>query len=168
MKIACSLIALAAAFALPASAIAQDARCVSREESRAVVANLMPTLIASTARKCAPQLGAGSFLAANGELLGHSLTPHAEAAWPGARAALERLGGDLLPDNPALIDLGRIALAERIAGKLDADTCRLVDTLTQELAPLPPENFANVFALFLEAGMNTDQNAAFKVCRASA
>ncbi len=168
MKIAAPLVALAAAIALPTAAIAQKAQCVSREESRAVVANLMPTLIASTARKCASQLGADSYLAANGERLGRSLTPHAEAAWPEARATIARLGGNILPDNPALVDLGRIALAEGIAGRLDASTCGLVDTLTRELAPLPPENFANVFALFLEAGLNEEPNATLKVCPAGA
>ncbi len=152
------------ALTMPVTAIAQDARCISRDESRAVVANLMPELIANSGRHCAAQIGDQTFLARNADELGRSLSPHAKSAWPAARAALERLGGNPLPDNAALLDLGRNALATGIVGNLDADSCGMVNTLVEQIAPLPAENFANVFALFLEAGMNADENAALRVC----
>lgn len=155
-----------AAFALPAAAVAQEARCVSRAESRAVVANLMPALLTSAAQRCGPQLGGASYLAANAPRLAQRLAPHGERSWPLARAAIEKLGGNPLPDNPALIELGRQALATGITGKLDAKACGAVDGLAEQLAPLPPENFANVFALFLEMGVNADRKSAIKVCPA--
>lgn len=157
-----------AALAIPASAVAQEARCVSRAESRAVVANLMPALLTSAARHCGPQLGARSYLAANAPRLAQRLAAHGEASWPVAQRAIETIGGNPLPDNPALLELGRQALATGITGKMDANACIAVDALAEQLAPLPAENFANVFALFLEMGVNADKKAAIKVCPAPA
>lgn len=155
-----------AAFCMPATAIAQQAKCVSRAESRAVVANLMPALLTSAAQHCGPQLSGASYLANNAPRLAQRLAPHGEAAWPAARTAIEKLGGNPLPDNPALIELGRQALATGIAGKMDAKACMGIDALAEQLAPLPPANFANVFALFLEMGVNADRKSAIKVCPA--
>lgn len=152
------------AMSLPAAAIAQDAKCVSRAESRAVVANLMPALLTSAAQRCAP-LGS-RYLAANAPSLTQRLAAHGEASWPVARRAIEKIGGNPLPDNPTLIELGRQALATGITGKMDANACTAIDQLAEQLAPLPPENFANVFALFLEMGVNADKKAAIKVCPA--
>lgn len=154
------------AFTLPAAAVAQEARCVSRAESRAVVANLMPALLTSAAERCGPQLGARSYLAANAPRLAQRMAAHGEASWPVARRAIQIIGGYDLPNNPALIELGRQALATGIAGRMDAQACIAVDALAEQLAPLPPENFANVFALFLEMGVNADKKAAIKVCPA--
>ena len=154
-----------AALSLPATAIAQDAKCVSRAESRAVVANLMPALLTNAAQHCSP-LVRSSYLATNAPRLAQRLAAHGQASWPVARRAVEKLGGNPLPDNPALLELGRQALATGITGKMDAQACTAVDALAEQLAPLPPENFANVFALFLEMGVNADKKAAIKVCPA--
>lgn len=47
---------------------------------------------------------------------------------------------------------------------MDNNTCGVVDQLLVELAPFPAEVLANVFALFLEAGMNNDPNSALQAC----
>ena len=153
-----------AALALPAAAVGQEAKCVSRAESRAVVANLMPALLTSAAQRCGPQLGARSYLAANAPRLAQRMTAHGNASWPVAQRAIEIIGGNALPDNPALIEFGRQALATGIAAKMDAQACTAIDALAEQIAPLPPENFANVLALFLEMGVNADRKAAIKVC----
>lgn len=158
-----ALAALACA-SLPVAAVAQDKRCISRAESQAVVAHLMPSLIASTQKRCAPQIGNGSYLAAQGSALTSRMTPLSRATWPEARRALERQSGTPLPDNEALLNFGRQAIAEGIANGMDANACRMVDTLMEQLAPLPPRNLANVFALFLEAGVNNSKDAPFRVC----
>lgn len=165
MKIVSTILATAACIALPASAVAQDGKCVSRAESQAVVAHLMPTLLESAGKNCAPKLGNSSYIAANGAALSAKLTPLSKKAWPATKAALERQSGDALPDNEMLLDLGRVAIAEGITGKLDADSCGMVDQLMRQLAPLPPENLAKVFALFLETGLNESKNSPIKVCQ---
>ncbi|TCD02263.1 hypothetical protein EYB45_09805 [Erythrobacteraceae bacterium CFH 75059] len=153
-----------ATLAMPAAAAAQQQRCVTRAESQAVVAHLMPDLLRSVQSRCGPLLGESSFLRDNAGSLAERMTPLSRSSWPAARAALERQSGSALPDNPAILDLGRQALAGGVANSLDADSCRLTDQLLTHLAPLPPENLANVFALFLEAGANTNRQAPLRVC----
>lgn len=157
-------IAAIAAFATPAAAIAQQASCVSRAESQAVTANLLPPLLLSAATRCAPRLGSGSYLAANADRLAQRLTPLADRSLPVTVCAFERIGKNPLPDNPALLELGRNVIANGITKDLDVKSCDVIDRLTRELAPLPPENFANVFALFLEAGINGNAKPPLKVC----
>lgn len=160
-------IAAVSCASLPAAAVAQEKRCISRAESRAVVAHLMPNLLLSAQKRCAPQLGAGSYLAGNASRLAERLRPLSQQNWPAARTALERQSGTALPANEALLDFGRQAIAEGVANGMDANACRLTDDLLQQLAPLPPQNFANVFALFLEAGLNNSKDAPLRVCEAS-
>ena len=158
-------IALAAAAALPATAVAQQADCVSRAEARAVTANLMPDLLQSAGERCGRVLGGSSFLAQNDDRLAAKLQPTADASWATARGALERLGGNPLPDNEALVDMGRKLLANGITKDLDREACGFVNDLTRELAPLPPRNFVNIFSLFLEAGINGNDESPIKVCK---
>ncbi len=160
MKIAATLFAGAACFAMPMSAIAQDTKCVSRAESQAVVAHLMPTLLESVGKNCAPKLNGTSYLTNAGRALPQKFTALSRQSWPTTKIALERQGGTKLPDNEALLDLGRVAIAEGIATKMDAKACGVVDQLAEQLAPLPPQNFANVFALFLETGLNESEGFA--------
>ncbi|MGB3710829.1 MAG: hypothetical protein WA985_03990 [Erythrobacter sp.] len=167
MKIASLALSLAA-LALPSAAIAQEARCIPREEGRAVVATLLPDLIASTAARCGPSLERGAYLPARSAQLAARLQPQARAAWPEAKGTFEVILGGSLPDNPALLEFGRKTLAEGMVQQLDTKTCSMVDRLVQEIAPLPPENFANVFALFLEVGLEEAQDTPFRICEASA
>jgi len=165
MKLSCLALGLAA-FALPASATAQSAQCIPQAQSRAVVANLLPEMIRSTATACGPQLPRDSYLRANANALASSLTPLAEDSWPEARGGFEAIIGSELPDSPELIAFGRKAIADGVAQELDGDACSTVDRLVAEIAPLPPENFANVFALFLELGANNSEDSPLTICPA--
>lgn len=158
-------VAALAVGAMPASAVAQE-RCITRAENRAVVSHLMPNLIDSVSVKCARSLGGGSFLAQNGDMLASDLEPLSRQSWPAAKTALERQSGNPLPDNEAILDFGRKAIADGVANGMNAESCNVVDQLMEQLAPLPPENMANVFALFLEAGLNSNEDSQLKVCEA--
>lgn len=157
-------VAAVACASLPASAIAQEQRCVSRAESQAVVAHLMPSLLTSVGNRCTSKLGSRSFLATQAGPLADRMTPLSHRSWPAAKAALERQGGNTLPDNVAILDFGRTAIADGIANGMDRDACEVVDQMLEQLAPLPPENLANVFSLFLESGINNDPKSALRVC----
>ena len=146
----------------PSLAHAQD-RCISRADSQAVVAYLMPDLVDRAAKRCAPLLGQ-SYLGDRGGALAERMSPLSRAAWPDARRALERQSGTSLPDGGILVDIGRAAIADGITQELDRESCEVLDQMLIHLEPLPPENLANVFALFLEAGMNNDPDAALRVC----
>ena len=165
MKLATIALSLAA-FALPGAAIAQEARCIPQNESRAVVANLLPDIIQSASTRCATHLDRGSYLGSRSADLVNDLRPLATRSWPQAKGTLEYMIGSALPDNPAILELGRRAIAEGITRNLDATNCSVVDRLVGEIAPLPPENFANVFALFLELGLNSAKDSALRICPA--
>ena len=150
--------------ALPSTAIAQERSCISRAESQAVVAHLMPNLVDSVSKRCDALLADQMFTARDAARLSERLAPLAQRSWPAARSALERQSGSPLPASEAILKFGRIAIADGVADGMDSDTCRIVDQLLVELAPLPAGNFANVFALFLEAGMNSDPDSALRVC----
>lgn len=166
MKIATLALSLAA-LALPSAAIAQQARCIPQDESRAVVAYLLPDIIDSAAMRCATQLRGSTYLGSQSGRLVADLRPLATQSWPQAKVALEdHVIGSELPDNPAILEMGRKAIADGVTGQLDPQACSTVDRLVAEIAPLPPENFANVFALFLELGLNSDKDGQLKICPA--
>ena len=156
--LACSLAA--------APVVAQQRTCISAAENEAVIGNLLPSILAAAADRCVERIGPGAYLASAGQRLAAGLQGHADASWPVAKQALERVGGNALPDNEALLGAGRALIAGGIANGMDADACRTVSRLTEKLAPLPPENFAGVFALFLELGISENAEVPFKVCRA--
>lgn len=166
MKIRACLLAIAA-IAVPSSAIAQEQRCIAREDSQAVVANLLPSLLNSAANKCGPQVQ-NSYLASNAGALSQRLTPLSERSWPQARTTLEYVMNTEFPENAEILQFGRQALADGITKDLDRSACEAVDRLTEQLAPLPPENFANIFALFLEMGLNGNKESDLKICSAPA
>ena len=154
------------AVALPGSAIAQDGRCITRAESRAVVAHLMPSLIEAVSKKCASQLPRGAYLTSRSAQLSDRFAAQSREAWPAAKRALERQSGSRLPDNETLLQFGRVAIADGVAKDLDAGACSVTNDLLEQLAPLPPRNMANVFALFMETGLNNAKNSPLKVCKA--
>ena len=167
MKRFATFLAGISAAALPVSAIAQDQKCVSRAESQAVVAHLMPTLLTSLEKNCARKIGRDTYLSRNVERLTANAQSASQRAWPTTRAVFERQGGEKLPDNETLLDLGRMVIAQGITGGLEAEECGTVNALIEQLAPLPPRNFANVFALFLEVGMNETKDSPIRVCKAA-
>ena len=158
--------ALLAAATLSAGPAAQAADCVSRTESQAVTAYLMPDIVRQVGAVCAPALGPDAFLTREADGLAQTLSPLAERRWPIAKRALERHLGTALPDRGIVLDLGRAALVEGIVRDLDGPTCATLDRLVVELAPLPPENLANIAALALEVGLDSDPTAAVRVCPA--
>ncbi|MGB7406665.1 MAG: hypothetical protein WA906_13330 [Pacificimonas sp.] len=165
-----TLIMAATVAALPGAAVAQSEAagrsCVSPEESRAVVANLLPDILKQSAISCRAQIGEDNWLTRDGASFAMDLEPLADRAWPDAKRALERIAGNPLPDDPAMLAIGRSVIAAGIATNLDAGACDTVSRLTAELAPLPPANFAGVFALFLELGIAENADVPFRVCRA--
>ena len=155
--------ALLAAASVPTSASAQD-RCISRAENQALVAHLLPDLLESVEKRCTPVLGRGTFLERGAKELAGKAEPMSRRAWPAAREALERQSGSRLPKNDYILNIGRRAITDGIANGMDAQACRTTDELLAQLAPLPPENLANVFALFLEAGLNGNPDSELRVC----
>ena len=156
-------LSIALLLGLPTMASAQS-DCITPTEGRAVVAHLLPSLLDSMERRCAPVLGADAFLTRDAGRLARKLTPQSERNWPTARVALERQFGMRLPDSGPLVELGRMAITDGIAKDLDAQTCGIADSLLAELAPLPPRNLANVVSLLVETGLESDPDSELRIC----
>ena len=147
---------------MPGMAAAQTGQCLTSAEGQAVIGTLMPDLVTAMGKRCAA-FDARGYLARNAPALSVKFQAHSRASWPAARTALERMGMGL-PDNEAMVAVGRTVIATTIANEMKAPECDTVSRLTQQLEPLPPANFANVVALFVEAGARTQKNSQLKFC----
>lgn len=154
-----------------AAAAQTNARpCITPAENEAVVAYVLPDLIAALETRCARSLPAKSFLAARSDALERKLQPQADRAWPRARDAAQRFAGSNLPVDGRFENIAKAAIAPAaalaIARGFDAERCGIADRLLAELAPLPPANLAGVMALFLELGIAEWDDVPYRVCAA--
>lgn len=168
MRIIGGLIGLVA-MAGQASAQTATARpCISERQSEAVVAYVLPTLVPAMAVRCLPQIGTQSYLVRNAQRLATRFGPGSSAAWPDARAAVERISRIRIPTDGIEATLAQGALgagvSATIAAAFDGTNCQAVDRLLEDLEPLPPANFASVMALFLEVGIARNDRVPFRVC----
>lgn len=158
---------LAANTAAVAQTPARD--CISPAENEAVVAYVLPDLVAALQTRCGRSLPDNAFLKTRSTALQKKLEPQAERAWPRARTAAQRFAGTSLPVEGRFEGVAKAALAPAaalaIAQGFDGERCRIADRLLAELAPLPPENLAGVMALFLELGIADNDKVPFRVCR---
>ena len=163
MKYFAKTAAALALAALPGVAMAQTDQCLTSAEGQAVIGNLMPDLVTALGKRCA-SFDSTSYIVRKAGTLSVRFMPHANASWPAARSALIRMSGNNLPDNETMLALGRTLISTTIANEMKAPECSTVSRLTQQLEPLPPANFANVVALFVEAGARTQKNSQLKFC----
>lgn len=152
-------IALAVALAAVSSgqvAMAAEPACVSPRDVAALTAWGLPSVIGGVTRTCAKTLPAEAWLPRNGAGLATRYAAAQPAAWPQAKAAFLRLSMATNPDAAALfaampdsslMPVADAALAGIVSAKLKPETCPSVDRALSLLAPLPPENTAELIAL---------------------
>ena len=164
-------IALLAAGSLTASAAAATAEnCVTEAEGAAIMASLMPDLISGLSDKCAAHLPANSYLAQNGKALADRYKVLADQRWPTAKLAFGRMTGepemaDKLPDEFFRPMLGSMVGAELVKGVTPQD-CGGASRILENLAPLPPENVANLVGAILALAEKDGGRKGFKICKA--
>lgn len=169
-KLATSMLTATCLLAASTAAAAQapSRPCISPAENEAVVAYVLPDLVAALETRCGRTLPANAFLKTRSTALQKKLEPQADRAWPRARNAAQRFAGTNLPVEGRFEGVAKAALAPAaalaIAQGFDAERCRIADRLLAELAPLPPENLAGVMALFLELGIDENDDIPFRVC----
>lgn len=152
-----------AALALPQLAEAQQEAhppaCLNAQDVSALTAYALPTAIIGTAAKCVPNLGAESWLARNGADLAQRYSTRKAEVWPAAKAAFVKvaLGNgngqasqlvQAMPDDTVrgIVDGAVTAL---VGEKIPAERCSTIDRLAGLIAPLPPENAADLVAVIL-------------------
>ncbi|MFT4026535.1 MAG: hypothetical protein QM676_07015 [Novosphingobium sp.] len=143
---------------VPGLAQAVEPPCLTAREFTDLSTYALPSIITGTAEKCAASLGPDAFLKRSGSALASRYAAGRPAAWPGAKAAFLKLSGreaaDLfknLPDDK-LQPLANTLVEGLIAQQIPSERCRTIDTAVRLLAPLPPQNTAELIALAVGLG----------------
>jgi hypothetical protein len=145
----------------PGAAQAAEPPCLTAREFTDLSSYALPSIITGTAQRCSSTLAANAFLKRDGSALAARYATAKPAAWPGAKNAFLKLSGGAnsdtanlfkaLPDNKLqpMVD----ALVEGlIAQQVPAERCRTIDAAVRLLAPLPPQNTAELIALAVGLG----------------
>ncbi|HEX7753382.1 MAG TPA: hypothetical protein VF440_13400 [Novosphingobium sp.] len=153
--------------ALPGMAQAAEPPCLTAAEFTDLASYGLPSVITGATQRCAAALPAGAWLLRNGGQLSARYAASKAAAWPGAKAAFLKMssaGGQEasglikgLPDTTlqAMLD----GVIEGMVGqRLPTARCATVDRVVRLLAPLPPENTAELIAL--AAGLGSKASGA--------
>lgn len=170
-------IAAIALTALPGLAHAAETPCLTASEFAGVATYSLPSVITGTATRCAATLPANSYLRSNSSQLATRYAAAKPAAWPVAKAAFLRLSAttdksanDLitkLPD-PSLQTMLDAVIEGAVSQQIPTERCDTIDALVRVLAPLPPENTAELIALAAGLGAKTGKAKAggFSICPA--
>lgn len=150
---------------VPGIAHAQSSVCLTPKEFSSLAAYALPSAINGATKRCATTLAAGSFLKADGKALADRYASRKTANWPDAKAAFFKMSGDKaqtvevlrsLPDN-SLREMIDVILEGMVTQEIPLDRCGTIDNYVRLLAPLPPENTAELIALTV--GLSTKAEA---------
>ncbi len=167
-------IAMAAACAMPVSAMAQP--CVTKAQVSNAVTAFLPTALETIRVSCSSQLPADSAIAGITDAKLQLFKDAAAEARPGAIDVLRAMAPDDVPAEAspeALLTLAEAMIPVMLAGELKKDECKMADDFWSALSPLPPQNWGALIATFLQIGMNEDKKAGektgldFSICSAS-
>lgn len=175
---ALALIATATLALTPIAAQAAEPPCLTAAEFSALSSYALPSIITGTADRCAATLPASAWLRRNGSELATRYAVAKPAAWPAAKAAFLKLGGSSanaeaanllrsLPDT-SLQPMFDTLIAGMIGQQLPTERCGMVDRVVRLLAPLPPENTAELIAVLVGIGAKSGRAkvGSFSLCPA--
>lgn len=163
-----------ALIAAPGIAQAAEPPCLTPREFTDLSTYALPSIITGAADRCSATLGADSYLKRSGGALASRYATNRPAAWPGARAAFLKLSGSDaaklfqgLPDDK-LQPMANTLVEGLVAQQLPTERCQTVDTFVRLVAPLPPQNFAELIALTVGLGSQAGGARVGKlsICRA--
>jgi hypothetical protein len=172
LKWAASLLAI-----VPTVAAAAEPPCLAPAEFTALAEYAMPSIINGTAQRCSTTLAPNAFLRSQGPQLVQRYAQSKPAAWPGAKAAFLKLSTTTNADANKLIgsmpdaSLQQMldSLMEGLVGQhVPLDRCATIDRVVGLLAPLPPQNTAELIALAVGLGSKTGRAkvGAISICPA--
>lgn len=138
-------------------AAAQEPACLSEREVTSLVTYALPVVMDFTMKACRPQLSPQGFFATQGSSLVQRYAARKTAAWPEARAALVKLGGndDKLKDivsnlsDEALQPFAEGMVSAMVTKGIKPGQCKAIERATRLLSPLPLENTAELVTFIL-------------------
>lgn len=156
-KIAATLALLGSGSALAT----QSKPCLSRPEVRGLVGFMLPSVLDSTIKTCASQLGGSSFFKTRGPQLVGELTPGKDPHWPMAKVAFAKMGGDdgtmaKMPDE-VLKPMLEGTFTGMISNKITAKNCKDADRVLSPMAPLPAENVVDLMTEIMMLALRDDK-----------
>ncbi len=171
MRLFKTIVALFTAVSVSASAAAAAKKdCVTEAEGAAIMAALMPDLITGLGDKCAAHLPSNAYLVQNGKALAERYKALADQRWPTAKLAFGRMAGspemaDKLPDEFFRPMLGSLVGTELVKDISPSD-CGGANRVLENLAPLPPENVANLIGAILVLAEKEGRSKGLAICKA--
>lgn len=159
-----------------AQAATAQTPCMTSIEAKSVVSAALPDLVLAISNKCKPALAADAYLSKSGAILSGKFKSSANAAWPAAKKAVLKVGGENaqllanLPDETsrALLSVGINAI---ITNGMTTEKCGVTNRILAALDPLPPANFADAMSAVIETELAKPKPAGkqppFKICAAS-
>ena len=158
------------------SAQAAEPPCLTPTEFTALSSYALPSAIRGATARCAGTLPASAYLRSSGEMLARKYDGRKAAVWPTTKAAFIRVGSVMSPQTSevfksmpdgSLQPIVDSLLTTTVEQKLPLDRCVALDRLAMLLAPLPPENTAEIFGLAagLYARDGRSKLGPFSVCK---
>ena len=152
----CILTAASILAIMPGVARAAEPACLSPAEFSSLAGYALPSVISGTSQRCSATLAPDAYLSKNGKALASRYAARKDASWPGAKAAFLKLSSGKNPDAAKL--LGGVpddslqqmldAVMEGMASQqIPVERCDTIDKFVRLLAPLPPENTAELIGL---------------------
>lgn len=138
-------------------AAAQGPACLSEQEVTSLVTYALPVVMNSTMKTCSPQLSPQGYFATQGSGLVQRYAARKSAAWPQAKAALIKLGGndDKMKDivanlsDEALQPFAEGIVSAMVTRGIKPGQCKAIERGVRLLSPLPPENTAELVTFIL-------------------
>lgn len=169
---AAAVLALTSAAQLQAAQAQQAQSCMTRPELRGLVAYFLPTVLQSTIDTCTQRLAPDSYLVGRAAQLLSSLESGRTDAWPMAKRAFVKMGGDSdkssaelfasLPEA-AVRPLIEAVIVQKLGTTIKPESCDDIDRVMAPLEPLPATNLVDVLTEAMAiAGRNDKQ---LKVCK---
>jgi hypothetical protein len=135
--------------------------CMNPEEIKGFVGYVLPDVVDGVVKKCSPTLRPDGYFNTSGSQLATRLAAGKESAWPMARAAFRKMGGEFKGNPKAGLSERTIRslidneMVEKLTSGLPVKMCRDIEAIVAPLDPLPPENLVQLLAaIFNVAGRN--------------
>lgn len=126
--------------------------CVTPGEASSVLLILAPEAVAAVGTICAQALPSTALLRQPGGNFLARYRSEADAAWPRARGAFDKLvgGGSGLFDADQLRPLLRAVVLPLLVGQIQPRDCVPIDHIVTLLAPLPPASVVDLLVTFIQ------------------
>lgn len=164
--------------AAPGVAGAAEPPCLTPAEFTSLASYALPSIISGTSQRCSTSLGPKAWLPRNGDELAAHYARNKSSAWPGAKAAFLKLSSNtndqsnkLFRDMPdaSLKQILDAMMEGMVSQSIPLERCGTIDGVIRLLAPLPPENTAELIALTVGLASRTKEPKVGKltICKTS-